>query len=149
MNNENRYLKSNIVLIISNIIIPLIIGAFIYVISRETYIYRFLRYMGMKEINVDIKIPSIIRNYGCDFLWAYSLSFSLFLAIGMKVRSIPKIIPVEILFCLILEFLQLLSFFKSTFDPVDCLVELSAVAIANAIIILIHKRGRKDYEKKS
>lgn len=141
----NRNMIRKTIFAIVNILVPLIIGACIYIISRETYIYRFMTSIGMQEIQNEILIPKFIRNFGCDFLWAYALVFSMHLVTGLRSRIQIKIVMLEITVCLALEVSQLLPFSHSTFDPKDCLVEIAAIILANSFIYLIFRKGEKNY----
>lgn len=86
-----------------NIILPLILGIIIYLINT----------------------PDIIRNHLCDFLWAYSLAFSLtYIELNNKETFI-----ITLSTGVVFELLQMMHLIKGTFDILDILVELLACII--------------------
>lgn len=86
-----------------NILLPLILGVIIYLINT----------------------PGIIRNHLCDFLWAYSLAFSLtYIELSNKETFIITLSTGAVF-----ELLQKVHLIKGTFDILDILVELLACII--------------------
>lgn len=86
-----------------NIILPLILGLLIYTVNK----------------------PGIIRNHLCDFLWAYSLAFSLTYIELNKTQTFI----ITLLTGIIFELFQKIHLIKGTFDILDILVELLACVI--------------------
>lgn len=86
----------------------------------------------------------VIRYYGFDFLWAYALMNSLYLILGCDVRAIKTASLISIVMCIGMEFLQLVSLARGTFDLCDIVVEMAAVVIASLVIkIIILEEERK------
>lgn len=130
-----------------NIIIPLILGLFIYLTKpSSTYISDFLSVF--RSILSTIRYPEIIDFYACDFLWTYSMFFCLRLTLGdaLKGKHNLTVITVTGVVAIILEILQLIKGVPGTFDPMDIVTELIAVAVAFLITIIIERRF-KYYEE--
>lgn len=86
-----------------NITLPLILGVIIYLVNT----------------------PGIIRNHLCDFLWAYSLAFSLtYIELNNKETFI-----ITLSSGVVFELLQMMHLIKGTFDILDILVELLACIV--------------------
>lgn len=130
-----------------NIIIPLILGLFIYLTKpSSTYISDFLSVF--RSILPTIRYPEIIDFYACDFLWTYSMFFCLRLTLGdaLKGKHNLTVITVTGVVAIILEILQLIKGVPGTFDPMDIVTELIAVTVAFLITIIIERRF-KYYEE--
>lgn len=130
-----------------NILIPLIIGLFIYLTKAErSYVSDFLSVI--RSLLPVIRYPYIIRNFACDFLWTYSLFFCLRLTLGERLKGKHNltVILVTGAVAVILETIQLINTIPGTFDLLDILVELTAVIVAFFITTLIDRRF-KNYEK--
>lgn len=124
-----------------NLIIPLICGLFIYLTKAEhSYVASFLS--AIRSLLPTIRYPYIIRNFACDFLWSYSLFFCLRLTLGdsLKGKHNLTVITVTSVVAIILESLQLTNAVPGTFDPLDIVTELLAVAVAFLITSLIERR---------
>ncbi len=135
------------VLFTVNIIIPLIIGLFIYLTKpSSTYLSDFLS--GFRSVLPIIRYPEIIDFYACDFLWTYSMFFCLRLALGdaLKGKYNLMVITVTGVVAIILETLQLIKGVPGTFDPMDIVTELIAVTVAYLLTIIIERRF-KYYEE--
>ena len=118
--------KKSFIFYISNIILPLLFGYLIYVFTRNTtYINIFL---GLSFEVMQNFWTNILSFYVADFLWAYSLFFSLKILWNTITSACLTI------FCGTLwECLQI-SFIKGTFDFCDILMYILAVIIANIIL---------------
>lgn len=128
-------------LMVINIVLPLILGLFIYLTKAErTYLSDFLSAFqsGLPIINY----PEIVRNYACDFMWAYSLSFCLRLSLGntLKVKYNLSVITLTSTVAIVMEAIQLIQIVPGVFDPWDMLVELVAITIATSITLIIERR---------
>ena len=131
-----------------NIILPLICGLFIYLTKVErTYLSDFLS--DIRSFLPVISYPYIIRNFACDFLWSYSLFFCLRLTLGEKLKGEHNltVILVTGVVAIILEAIQLIKTIPGTFDLLDILVELIAIATAYLVTTIIERRF-KYYEEK-
>ena len=132
-----------------NVIVPLICGLFIYLTKVEsTYISGFLS--GIRSMLPVIRYPLLINYFAADFLWTYSLFFCLRLTLGdeLKGRHSLTVIILTGVMAVVFELLQLTKRVPGTFEPWDIAVELSAVAIAFLISLLID-RGYKSREQKN
>ncbi len=128
--------KRNNLYYVLNILIPLIIGSLIYVFySPDTYFVRVLNVFIDTKQNVFTKI---LRNYFCDFCWAYSLAFVLSY-IYKESLSIKISIIAPISVGTTLEFLQLFGIISGTFDLLDIFAELVACIIC--YLMLKRKQG--------
>ena len=131
-----------------NIIIPLICGLFIYLTKTErTFLSDF--FSAFRSVLPVIKYPYVIRNFACDFLWAYSLFFCLRLTLGdsLKGKHNLTVITVTGVVAIILETIQLFKIIPGTFDPLDIVIELFAVTVALLITKIIERRF-ENYEEK-
>ncbi len=131
-----------------NVIIPLVCGLLIYLTKVEkTYISDFLA--DFRSVLPTIRYSQIIENFACDFLWTYSLFFCLRLTLGDKLKGEYNltVIAVTGVVAIILETIQLIRTVPGTFDPLDILVELIAIAVAFLVVTIIERRF-KYYEKK-
>lgn len=117
-----------------NIIIPLVIGFFIYILSHSDTRFSDPLYKIVPQLEtIKVDIPRGIRNYVPDFLWAYSFTFYLFHT--MKNCSWIKICSISITLCVLLEIAQISDSFGGTFDIIDIIVEIIAAFIAKSIFI--------------
>lgn len=130
------------VLIYANIAIPLIIGGTVYVLSNDfTFISRCVRLVSPVQTPA-VYIPPFMRNWGCDFLWAYS--FTCLLLLLWPRSSRPYCIPVftAILLGAIMEASQLASPAWCTFDWGDIAAQTIGSATAALIWRVFQKFGR-------
>lgn len=82
---------------------------------------------------MDTDIIRIMRNWGCDFLFAYALFFALYVTETDTVMAIKYSAACSI----VLELLQLIQvdFLKcGTFDMLDIIVEIIAICIGAIFI---------------
>lgn len=122
------------VLICANVALPLIVGAAIYILSDDsTLIGRFAHSVCPVQIPA-VYFPPFIRNWGCDFLWAYSLTFSLFWLWPRSSHPYRGPILVAIISGVIIEASQLAVPAWGTFDWGDMIVQ--AVGTAAAALLM-------------
>ena len=125
------------VFMLSNILLPLLAGASLYIISSPNVI--FLKYLKLRIviasefINPDIWFWPILWNYIPDMLWGYSLVFAVYMIIDNNAASMRILIYV-LVFSTFLELLQLLPTVPGTFDLLDILVEGASEMLAVIII---------------
>lgn len=135
------------VFIILNAFIPLLTGILIYLTSRNrTVLYDIFCRIGIRLNTVDQ--PSFLRNYGCDFCWAYSL-FWITLGWGLICRWNNAALAAGLItfpFAAAVEFLQIPSSFPGHFDLFDIIVEFSAIGISALMAVWAEKKGAV-YEK--
>ena len=72
-----------------------------------------------------------------DMLWAYSLTFAIFLILDNWMKTFI----IASLFTIIIEFLQLTPLIQGTFDIVDIIAMLYSICLAILVIEHYHKRG--------
>lgn len=129
---------------LSNILLPLLAGASLYIISSPNVI--FLKYLKLRIViaselmNPHIWFWPILRNYIPDMLWGYSLVFAVYMIIDNNAASMRMLFYV-LVFSIALELLQLFPMIPGTFDLLDIFVE--GVAEMLAVIII------KKYEEAS
>ena len=132
------------VFMLSNILLPLLAGASLYIISSPNVI--FLKYLKLRIViaselmNPHIWFWPILRNYIPDMLWGYSLVFAVYMIIDNNAASMRMLFYV-LVFSITLELLQLFPMIPGTFDLLDIFVE--GVAEMLAVIII------KKYEEAS
>jgi hypothetical protein len=83
---------------------------------------------------------AIIRNYGPDFLWSFSLLFTQFTFNSFN-GSISSITLSSILVSLIYEFGQKINWLDGTFDLYDLVAYFSGFIVALLTIRFLKKRG--------
>lgn len=129
---------------LSNILLPLLAGASLYIISSPNVI--FLKYLKLRIViaselmNPHIWFWPILRNYIPDMLWGYSLVFAVYMIIDNNAASMRMLFYV-LVFSIALELLQVFPMIPGTFDLLDIFVE--GVAEMLAVIII------KKYEEAS
>lgn len=123
------------IFLICNILIPLIIGAYIYIfVDNDSYFGNFIRgFFDVTMFEFNSNIVNILRNWGCDFLFAYALLFALYMN--------TKVLCISISYTAVcsvgLELLQLIQidFLKcGTFDVIDIIVEIAAICFGATFI---------------
>lgn len=122
-----------------NIFAPLCIGCLIYFFFKQDPVLRklentvplfgLLRNMFFIEFHSQSKLGSFLMNHLCDFLWAYSLSWSAILS----QRSICKGCVIALVACALNEFIQLTPYVCATFDWLDLLYEFLAIILASVL----------------
>ena len=133
------------IFVICNILIPLVIGAYIYVCwDSDSYFGNWIRsFLVVPEVGMDTDFMKFMRNWGCDFLWAYALFFSLYSSTKNVIASIRNSVTCSIL----VESLQLIQidYVKcGTFDILDILIEVIAVCIGAAFLGWHHHINDKE-----
>ena len=122
-----------------NIFIPLVFGLFIYLTKAErSYVSDLFSYFQI--VFRPINYPDIIKSYACDFLWAYSLLFVLFIVIGIYKKNLKLSIIISVLFAVMIESIQLFQTNMFTFDVIDIVVEIIAIALASLTIIIFERK---------
>lgn len=133
------------ILFILNIIIPLFVGLLIYVFLKQgTYINVFLKKYGISPYIAvsDNLLFSIVKNWLCDFLWAYSLLFSINFALKKVKNSILLSAAITLFLGIALELLQKIGLMGGIFDFLDIAAESCAVLLAIIIIKGVEKNEK-------
>jgi hypothetical protein len=131
--------------------IALLLGLFIYIVFRpDTYISKYLLgYTHLRTFSnyILVKDNCIIlftRNYLCDILWAYALTFAAWTVGFSRVRREYLSLGGScILFELLVEIMQKFHIISGTFDILDILMEIAATWIALVIIMWKRERFKK------
>ena len=140
------HMRSSRYWLIWNVALPLAIGALIYCLADSDVMFVQWLFPGIKswlssEIT-DNTVIRVLRNYGCDFLWAYALIGSVIWILRDEYRWFAASLVSSFVFEVFIEFLQKKQIIRGYFDICDILIEL----IANLLVIYIWSR-RKNYEK--
>ena len=131
-----------------NMAIPLVIGLFIYLTSENhTYLSEFFHSIGFP--NLVIKYAPIVRNYGCDFLWGYSLcsGLCLFSSNSGSIKRLSFTIIVSCIAAVCFEAIQRLEAVPGVFDTLDILVELTGSVLAGLTIHCFMRRYGYEIQK--
>lgn len=145
-------MKSKDRFIIMNIVVPIVVGGIIYyfLFPQVFFVKCINEFWGFPQRQAVVLVNNVflrfVRNYFMDFLWAYALTFAIFITWGNNAADINKIVVVAFLFSTAMELLQLVPKMNGTFDVLDIVIEFLAELFA-AVIIKIHK-GERIYEKK-
>lgn len=119
-----------------NILLPLILGAIIYILLRPKTIISHMfysafsvtpKYFGTNALSL------FFKNYFCDFLWSYSLTFSL---LEITKYTLASMLTAFALGCAF-EIAQCFSVISGTADILDVFIECAGTIIA----FIIFKRG--------
>lgn len=132
-------------IILLNSFVSLILGGFIYVfLKKGTYISGFLQ-----SIRVDFyfRTPenlffSLLKNWACDFLWAYSLAFLMYFILRKFKNGLALSSALTLSLGIIMELLQKTAFVSGTFDLLDLAAEAFAVILSIIIIKGVQKNEK-------
>lgn len=136
------------IFLMCNVLIPLAIGTYIYVyVDSDSYFGNFIRsFLSIPIFEATSNIAKTMRNWGCDFLFAYALLFALY--------GCTRILSISICYTVVcsigLELLQLIQidFLKcGTFDVVDIVVEMIAICFGATFISCFNHIKRKERRK--
>lgn len=133
---KNRKHWKRIVFIFLNVLFPLIVGFSVYVFLKpDTYIYNFIHRIFLLPTYAPTEIFSVcFYNWGCDFLWAYSLNNLLLISLNQFKNTILISSLLTGFVGAFLEFLQLIGSLGGTFDFIDIISEFLAIIISGLII---------------
>lgn len=135
-------------------ILPILIGALLYYILSPDVL--FVKQIDMfvgggihfPSLMEEYGIVQLIRNYGMDVLWGYSLLYAMCLILDNNTAKRWKIFIIAFSFSVIMELLQLTPFVKGTFDIWDIIIE--AFSEGTAVFIINYKlRGGNSNEKET
>lgn len=137
-----------------HIAIPLLIGASVYIwASEDSYWGNWVSaILPITKIQVNSGVLTVLRNWGCDFLWAFSLFFAIALSIKNHPASTRKSGLLALTVATATELLQLVhvpGLKCGTFDFFDIIAQLCAVCFGGVILHLYRRnKGRENYERK-
>lgn len=128
-------------------VIPLCIGYCLYLIfDPDIFITRFFYDIFKNADSSSYAKNSVLyflRCYICDVLWAFSFGITIWIFCVKTKVSLITATAFEIVFCFILEFLQINGIVPGTFDVVDLITETLAVIAACLINKKIFLEGEK------
>ena len=118
-------------IVLVHIVLPVVLGTvFYYVYAPEAAVFRWLSVsIGLplsEGIQPDGVLCRLVRNYGLDMLWAYSLSAVLIWLTSSRRAALL----IGGLFAAVTEYLQYFGIFEGTFDYLDIVCEWAAILIA-------------------
>lgn len=126
-------MKKNLMTFFFNIFLPLAVGLCIYLLFYNgTYLNSIF------GIELNLKANSFLgifmKSWACDILWAYSLTYSLYLALYAFKRKIAISSILSICIVTVFELLQLFGKVNGTFDILDIIFQIAAVISAAGVI---------------
>lgn len=137
-------MKKKKLFIFFNIIIPLSLGLVIYLFCYETtYIttcFEAVFEYTLPYFYSDSIIYQILTCWACDILWAYSLTFSLFLCLKNFNHALLLSSALSAILSLTIEILQIPHIVNGTFNVLDIIFELTAIIVA---VILLKRSFKK------
>jgi len=137
-----------------NILVPVIIGAVIYyLVSPDVIFVKKSDEILFGGIHVTKEVAyhpfiRMIRNFLPDMIWAYALTFTVFLIFCNEKKGLLISFIISAVFLILMETVQLLPFVAGTFDVMDIILEILALAVAVMVIYIKYFTGGKCYEKK-
>ena len=142
--SSNTYMTKRFWVLI--ILVPLFLGLTIYIFLRPTAFISKAFYHIFSISPSTIKAPDnvfwhFIKYYFCDFLWAFSLSATVSLIIGIEKKKLVISFLVCSIVAICTEFFQLQGFIFGTFDILDVLIEIIGVILP---LMIIHLRRRNN-----
>lgn len=137
------------------IFLPLVLGLLIYLVSDDDSIIKaaFVRSIGKTAFGVtgnyiiNTTAFRILRNYGCDFCWAFSLESCLAAIYGKSQRNAYASLITSLAFISLIEVSQYFEIINGTFDIVDIIVEAVSAIIAGVVIYFLegyYEKNRKN-----
>lgn len=127
-----------------NIVIPIIIGLFIYLsFRRDTYVAAWMckqfSIADWSDILRDGALKLFLKNFAADILWSYSLTFAITYTLANGTKKLYIAFIVCSCFEIVIETLQKVGFFHGTFDIYDIVFEIVTTGIALYIIKLSYR----------
>jgi hypothetical protein len=135
------YTRKNRIYLLFNIIIPIFIGAVIYCLtSPDVFFVKAAKAIFKLSDWVIISdfgnlLIRFVRNYTPDMAWGYALVFSMYAIAGSQTeKGLYGLAFIAIVFSVAIEFLQMVSIIRGTFDLWDIAAELPTEVTAVFII---------------
>ena len=149
MQQDKRNIEIQKMVAIINILLPLIAGAFVYILwVPSAHVSQvFYRVFGLHSLPGDGTAGSFITCFLGDFLWAYSLMFLLALITVRRKRDLIKILVLCILFETGTECIQLTPFMDGTFDFLDIVMEILANLLGCTMICIYESLWQQKKKK--
>ena len=121
------------------VLFPLLLGSIIYYLfcPGVAFVKKIDAIVGVGihfRITYSNWIISLIRNYLLDFLWAYSLTWALFLLCDNKKYLIVFTVIFPCALGLLFELMQKTKMVHGTADVFDVVAEIIGIVVANTII---------------
>lgn len=139
---KTDYKKTAIILL--NIFIPMFLGGMAYIFFRPDSYISNLFYSVFTEFKINHNYIDMMRssifgnvfiNYFSDVCWAYALSYSVYYSLNVK-RVMPSCF-ICIIFCSIIEILQVNQIISGTFDIIDIIAEGIVCIVSHFIIYVV------------
>ena len=130
-----------------NCLAGLMLGFVFYLLFDNTtvvtkVIYELLGYDKPILISDNV-IIGVIRSYGLDFIWSYSMWFGVMLcSFGFK-NKVAIAVIVTIICGIVIELMQCIGLFQGTADLLDVLFEAAGTFAAVGVSELYMKKGDK------
>lgn len=114
---------------------PLLLGLGIYLsFRRDAWVAVLLgKWIWLPEAQDaawPVWLAAFLRNYACDMLWAYSLTFAVRAVVGFRGWERHFVFGICVLFAAFTELAQRAGFFPGTFDPLDIILEALSICLA-------------------
>lgn len=150
-NQEKKFNRKRFILL--NIIFPIFLGSILYyLIAPEVFfvkeIDKLLHIENHNAIRINSGLMQLIRNHLFDFIWAYSLTNSLFVVFGYEAKRIKICVIISIVMGIVMEVIQLSDPTWGAFDIWDIITEMIAALLASLMIIKFFYQGGLENEEK-
>ncbi len=140
-------MKKKFTFYLLNIGVPLVLGLGIYLFCyKTTYIntaFTDIFGISLPYIYYDNAFHRFITCWACDMLWAYSLTFALYLCFRVFKKPLIITTATSSLFAVTIELLQINGVINGTFDMLDIISELGAIILALLMIKRFEKLQNK------
>lgn len=133
------------ILLIFNCFMSLFAGLLIYAFfKRGTYFNTLIQhFISLPFYSVNTATGKAILNWGCDFLWAYSLNFALVLILKPFNRTVLLSSLLAFSAGFLFEIFQYFGVFSGTYDFFDILSEAAAVTVSGLMIYKLKRMMEK------
>lgn len=132
----------------AHILVPLLVGGALYLLLCPDTLLSgwYYGFLGLPKPQVSLpewlRLP--LRNFGCDILWAYALTYTLSLILGQTKTGVTLTGGIGIVVECGVELLQNAGVIAGTFDLLDILLEGITTAFALSCIIYHFSKGRQN-----
>ncbi len=153
MKNKGKSKLKEFTVYAAFIVIPILLGTYIYIaLAPDTYPHILFERLfpgidlTIQRTEENYHLTGFLRNYLCDFLWAFSLESCIMLIFNGCKRQLLISVIISSLFSVIIEVLQKFELIFGVFDIIDLACEIIAVILAGLIINFL--LGGKSNENK-
>lgn len=150
MHNKRKHIFQTVI----NMVVPIILGACIYILARpDTYISQLVYRLWNIPAPSDTfraLLPNWIWvffcNFAADILWAYSLTFAIYIVFCNSSINMLFVFAICVVFETGMELLQLFGILSGTFDWWDIAFEICASAIASLKIKHTRRKSNESFQ---